>query len=359
MDKRIQWVDSLKGIAICAIVASHYTSEGLPDILAIMGSINKNGVQLFLLITSFLCFVSLEKKLPIVVWWKNKFLRLFPAFIMTNILCLVIRGGNTYWLGNQEYVTMWNLLSHIFLLHGFFPHYTNSIIGVEWYVGLIVIFYLLAPVVHRFINSIERAVLAFAIGTFGCYEINKYASMLAVNMEDAYIYLNYVGTFWIFAQLPVLLLGIVLYYVVKSNFIENIEHKKMVSISFMIMGIILLAGMMLDQNSLYGFSNVTLFGIAFSLVILSQVLYPWKSICNKCWKLLGQHSYVIYLMHVLFIHIYLTYFKITTENALFNWVVGYIIVVGVSLLSSLIWTNSVEKLLWRVTKEKERKNENQ
>lgn len=53
-----------------------------------------------------------------------------------------------------------------------------------------------------------------------------------------------------------------------------------------------------------GISNLFLFGCAFFVLIISQYLMPWKILDNIVLRKLGEHSYGIYLFHLLFIDLY-------------------------------------------------------
>ena len=134
MNTRNNWIDGMKGIAIIGVVMIH--SGG--TILGPVGALGQYGVQIFFLISSYLCFVSMDRAfkhrmdIRTVLWWiLRKFIRLIPLYYLSIIL-YVCWGNEGIWLGCENGITMWNVLSHFTFTHGFFPHYVNSIIGVEW-----------------------------------------------------------------------------------------------------------------------------------------------------------------------------------------------------------------------------------
>lgn len=239
----LSWVDSLKGIAICGVVMIHSGGAHLLGILGSIGFMGKNGVQLFFVISALLAYISLDrffydrksevKMKTIALWWKKKFVRLVPLWYLSILVC-TIYGGNHYWLGIEGHITVNNILSHVLFVHGFFPHYINSIIGVEWYLGNLVIFFIFVPFIYKYVDSLKKSVALFVGSTFFCNILNYYAVSFLPQTEDAYIYELYFSTTWIFAQLPVLMLGIVLYFILKKDIWENIKHKKIFSYAILI-----------------------------------------------------------------------------------------------------------------------------
>lgn len=55
-------INFYKGIAMLCVIATHAGAGSLPYKLGIIGANGARGVQLFFLISSYLAFVSFEKK---------------------------------------------------------------------------------------------------------------------------------------------------------------------------------------------------------------------------------------------------------------------------------------------------------
>lgn len=152
MEKRnIGYIDALKGLAILGVTMVHTGGSSLPGIFGRIGSSGARGVQLFFLISGMLAFSSLANFFPkrdeisffnIFTWYRKKIIRLIPMYYLAIICSMLTRSWSTYWLGNEGHVTIKNLLAHIFFVHGLFPHYTDSILGVDWYLGVLVIFFI-------------------------------------------------------------------------------------------------------------------------------------------------------------------------------------------------------------------------
>lgn len=112
---------------------------------------------MFFIISGMMTFDSIEKvyvrnnglKHCILKWFAKKILYFMPMYYMAIVLCLMITHGNEYWYGAESRVIIYNILSHLTFTNGLFPHYANSIIGVEWYLSTLVVFYVLLNLFRR------------------------------------------------------------------------------------------------------------------------------------------------------------------------------------------------------------------
>lgn len=80
----------------------------------------------------------------------------------------MIDTQGTYYLGTLPDVSWLNVLCNLFFIHGFYPYYTNSI-NANWFMGVLAVFYLLAPFMYRIINSLERAIIAICVTAFSAF----------------------------------------------------------------------------------------------------------------------------------------------------------------------------------------------
>ena len=361
------YIDSLKGIAVCSVIMIHSGGSGLPFIAERIINLGDRGVQCFFLISSFLAYTSLENTFQsspsfnfhkVISWWGKKILRLIPLYYLSILSSLLFleNHGNLYWLGSEGHVTLKNILAHLLLIHGFFPHYANSILGVEWYLGTLVIFYIMLPFIYKYINSLKKSIISFFISLILCLFIRKCLFLLIPAVDDSYIYECYIRTFCIFAQLPVLFMGIILFYLLKNIDIQIISARSRVLFSY---ALLLLSGIIIFQqayttpspNSLFKF---VLFGLIYSFIILSQYLYKCPLIDNVLFKTLGHFSYPIYLFHFLLLELYKKHMYLSTGNLAIDSCFRYIIIVISSLIIAFMldryfdkpinkWLNTIRK----------------
>ncbi|MCM1262435.1 MAG: acyltransferase [Butyrivibrio sp.] len=335
--RKYVWVDTLKGIAICGVVMCHCNNSDLPQYLSNIVFYGKNCVQLFFVLSAFLLFISYEKHSATEKdghWIAKKIIRLVPTYYIALAVSGILGGGMPYWLGSETQITTANVLAHILFLHGLFPHYINSIIGVEWYLGALVIFYVAVPFLYKKVNSIEKSVICF-IGTgIGCCLINFLLRKFVPDVIDSYIYSDYLNI-WFLAQLPVMILGILLFHCCKSQMLSKIRHRTLLSMTLFLFSLCMLSGMILDKNKLLGLSEVTLFGMWFFLIALSQYIKPIPFVNNIIFCKLGEYSYPIYLLHFQIISLYTKYIPGLVGNGVVGWLVKYVVVIATSFIIAL------------------------
>lgn len=269
-------------------------------------------------------------------WWKKKFIKLIPLYYLMIIICYLAEGGSSYWLGSEESISFFNVLSHVFFVHGLFPHYTDSIIGVEWYLGVLAIFYFLVPILYKYINSLEKSIGLFVISIPICYTVKEIAYRYLPAVEDTYIYTTYIDTFGIMAQLPVILLGIILYFIMLEFDLQNIKEKKIISYGLLIFALIMILGQAYQKNKLYMINGDTLFGLWFLCIALSQAIWRTPFIDNRIFRTIGKYSYPLYLIHFFLIHMLQKYWIFNIENIVLNWGVQYIIILCASMIISYV-----------------------
>ena len=131
-----------------------------------------------------------------------------PLYYVGMIVHLLVLDGSSYWLGSLPGVSALNILSHVLFLHGFYPYFCNSILNVEWYIGVLAMLYIIAPLLHKYIKGLHQAVCVFLITLV----LGNYLPLLENYslIPDKYVWGNFVGNFNILAQAPAINFGVVL-----------------------------------------------------------------------------------------------------------------------------------------------------
>lgn len=349
-EDNLEYVDALKGIAIIAVTLVHSGGGGLPGIWGRIGNDGARGVQMFFVISGMLAFRSLDhyyKHQDITIksalrWYVKKFLRIVPLYYLALLMSLVAKTWSPYWLGSEGHVTINNILAHIFLLHGLFPHYTDSILSVEWYLGCLWLFFLVSPLLFKYIDTLGKSVI---FGVFLYIVQPLLSAKLAVVVpigEDSQIYDAYVGTFGPPKQFLVYMFGIILYFVIKRLKDLNIDCITALSYALLIFGIIALYGQVNDASTIYRLSRDEMFGLWFFVIILSQALHSSRLIVNPVFKIFGKYSYGIYLFQFVWLKSYDRYINYSGKN---DGEVRFLISLAVLLGISYILTSFFEKPL--------------
>lgn len=220
----IGWIDGLKGISILGIILTHYPhlDYEFMDVIACSGA---RCVQFFFVISSFLIFQSLYRKFGDnnisffegSKWFIRRLILLMPMYYLAIIIGLLVNEhGIRYYLGSIDNVSVINIISHFLFLHGFSPYYVNSIIGVEWYVGVLVMIYILAPYMFNKIKTLKKAVSVCIISFIIC----RCAQSLLCSLNylpDDYLFNIYFTNFSILGQFPIVMLGVIFYFLYKDK----------------------------------------------------------------------------------------------------------------------------------------------
>jgi peptidoglycan/LPS O-acetylase OafA/YrhL len=334
------------------------------------GLILANGskcVQLFFIISAYLVYISLDhyykNRTEAITfssmgkWWARKFLRLIPMYYIALAVYAPIAPRFNGWLGSEGHVTIANFISHMLFLNGLIPHYANSILGVEWYLGVLGIFYMIAPFIYKFVNSFEKAVVFFIITLLGSSYINDfgYAHIPMVTDEvDSQIYSSFFGTHWIVTQLPTLAIGILIYFIIRSNAFANIKQRKILSLALFIYSVFMLIAEMHGYTAIYRTSIYTVFGACFAGILISQVLWSYKILDNPVFRTLGKYSFPIYLVHYALILCYNKLLPTLTGNNIIDWIIKYVVILaaalGIGYLATKLYDKPVYKKLCSVLK---------
>ncbi|WP_026653819.1 acyltransferase family protein [Butyrivibrio proteoclasticus] len=353
-DERYVWVDSLKGIAILGVIMIHSGAMSVGGIIGKIGQYGSSFVQAFFVISAFLTWKSLDiigREMTIrtgIKWVAKKLLSLVPMYYMAIFLYLFLVGGNHYWAGDKNPLSVFSILVHLLFLHGLFPKYCDCILGVEWYLGVLSIFYFIAIPLHKVIKNFPRSLCFFVITSI----VSNHLSILACGYYEAngyaYIYQQYYNNFSIIAQLPTLTLGIVLYYLLQfdlNKYLKKKNIKCILSCASIVLATLVLKyfGVVDSFIPIFTLTVPTLFALVFTIYIFGQDLYSIPILNNRMLSYIGKNSLGIYLFHVLIIYIYDCVIHYSFGLVAVDWFMKYLVVVFISTMISVI----LNKLLSR------------
>lgn len=336
------WIDAVKGIAIFGVVLVHSMGGAeLPFVLNEISMIGEKGVQIFFMVAAYLAYRSFEKNKKdgsgIWNWLGSRIKRMAPAYYLALVIQLIFWGGSPHWMGSAGKITIGNIVGHILFLHGFSPYYINSILGVEWYLADYAILILLTPILYKVINNFSRSMAFFVVSSIGSY----FSIILMRNwtiIPDTYLWDIYIGSFGFLIQLPVIALGIMLYFIINNVSVEvNCKQKKLLSYALLI-GAMYCIVIMLAGVSFKGLTIQTVYGGILFFFVLSQAIYACPLIDNCFWRTLGKNSYTIYLFHYFFIMGYNILFSQYVDSSIKTWATRLLFVWGISFLLILFLT---------------------
>ncbi len=340
--KRLDFLEALRGISIIPIIFFHCGSSSLGGIWSQAGNLFTTGLSMFLVISGLLTFSSLErlkeKNGSIKGWYLNKYFRLFPLYYLAIIVAMVAKTYNPYWLGTENGVTVGNIITHVLFLHDLFPHYSNSILSVEWYLGALVVYYAFSPLLFKFIDSFEKSIIAMVVTLLAIPPVNLLLFKVFPVASDPMIYEAYKTSIGPVNSFPAFMMGIVLFFAVDKLGSRKIGYRKLLSVSLLLISAFLIWGQVVGANSLYHMSTMTMNGIWCSLVIISLCICDNVVIDNPVFRFIGRYSYAMYLYHMIFVLLYNRY--VGAERYI---LLKFLLTVVVMLVVGALLTEFVDK----------------
>ena len=301
--KKINYLDSLRGIAIIGVVMIHVSLYGkvpLPNFLNALVSKGMRGVQLFFMVSAFTLYLSYNyhithEKNHLKNFYLRRFFRIAPMYFIGIIYYLFQDGlGERYYLGDQDCITKYNILSNFTFIHGFNPYWINSVVPGGWSIAIEMTFYLIFPLIFHKIKSLNNAFKLFFFSMISslllAFIFHKFQLIPSKELWSEYL------VFYFPSQFPVFSIGIVAYFLV-------IEKQKINSISpiYLIFFIVMLLLQLGYGNYLF-FSNHILFSLAFlgAIVMISKVNFTL--FVNPITNFIGKLSFSLYLVHFAVLH---------------------------------------------------------
>ena len=238
-------------------------------------------------------------------WSLVHVLAMLPVYYVSLVAaCIIYRGeGYAYWLGGRS-VSAGNVASHFLGLFGLNPYWINSLIGVEWYLGDLFLFYLLVPLIRGRLKDLRSTGLALAGSAATSLMLTAAAKLfLAEQIAGSPVVEAYILNFCLVQQLPVFLLGAALYYMIpeiRAGWNDTVCRR----IAALCM-IAAAGGMIFLMYFGTGPLPVALVsGVVFGLFFAGVRLFPAGHGKASFLAQIGRVSYGIYLFHFLLLQVF-------------------------------------------------------
>ena len=203
--KQVNGISLLRIVAVCMILTVHFgQSLPFPAFLHTLIAWCQHGVQLFFLISGFLIFKSLRNDSSTKNFYRKRVLRILPSYWTIIVLNIILFGVILHTMPKDELHLGW--WRYFLFLQTFLP--TSNIeawnnLSALWTMSAFGMFYLLAPVFYRLMNTYKKACMTifFAIGISVTFtKVMHICAERSVYQES----LNYlagkspIAVFWIF-----------------------------------------------------------------------------------------------------------------------------------------------------------------
>ncbi|MFZ4107331.1 acyltransferase family protein [Flavobacterium sp.] len=344
MSERLNYINSIRGIAILGVIMVHTSQFGnfaVPKIVASVISNGARGVQLFYLASAFTLFLSFKnrfskEKFPIRNFFLRRFFRIAPMYYLGICYFIFQDGlGPRNWLGDQNHITYFNIISNFTFLHGFYPYWINSLVPGGWSIGVEMMFYACLPLLFLNVKSINQAFNLFIISIFIKAVLHlffrKFQLISDDNLWNQYLFLYFPS------QFPVFCLGIFLYFsVIEKESLKNISGK-----SIFILSILLIINFSIGTEFL--FQNHIIFGILFTIFTVALSKFQFILFVNRFMNYIGEISFSMYLVHfaVLYWCAKLNFIDYVNDGII-NYMIRFSIITSFTILISSILYRTIE-----------------
>ena len=353
MKRRESWIDSLKGLLILVVIMPHCGLYDLPGKVGVLCGFGRYFILPFFILSSYLSFGSYRRYLSEgktwATWLFHRIVRLCPLYFCA-LLPAFFMGGRSFWHGGEQGISFFNVLTHLTFTNGFFPYYCNSILGVEWYIAALVVFYLFVPLLSKLVNSFERSIILLLSSVF----ISSFLIRIIVRHYAAMemdVVVRYFQQFSFWAEIPILSMGICLYYA--KPFLNRLREKnnRILAIVILISSLVLLYGQAFSKSYLYRVEELYLSGVFMLGFVLAFFIGNFKVLSNPILAFIGRHSYPIYLFHILFIDCFDWASQGVAMSVSFGCmglIVKYVVVLAITLAFSILSVKYVEEPFLRL-----------
>jgi peptidoglycan/LPS O-acetylase OafA/YrhL len=253
--------------------------------------------------------------------------------------------GPRYWA--PDGVTTTDVALTALFANGWSPSAINSIIPGGWSVAIETTFYLLLPLCFLWVRSLGSAVLVTVVALIARYELCAWQMRTLqphFTESQQYLPLAFSWELWLPAQLPVFMLGIVLFFVR-----ERVQNKQLGLASCLLVGSVVLIAASHDVFPDRFISNAFLAGIGFVLMALALIDNEVPFLNNALLRKVGEVSFSIYLLHHLVMHFGAQY-VIKVLNVLnlgtsgdLSYAIAFAIIASASTLVSMLTFRFVEQ----------------
>ena len=308
---KIEYFALLRGIAILMIIFTHiHQVFQLPLILSMIPRFGQMGCQVFFLISGFFAYKSLTPiiengntlgKDSILKYYQKRLKRIAPGYWLTILLSILLAIISIHLTGSNDTgisTKTSDIAINVLLLNGLAPTMANNhVVRGGWFVGTLVIFYVLTPLLFYFYQKLNKITLIIPAITF----VLSAAFLIGLSFIDkkftcwnnSFYYFSFVN------QLPCFLLGFSLCDLYLKDKIDTISHPVTKGILLATISIVLFyIGYWRYNNIVYA---IVPFIWTLSVFYLSCVLIKMEintnSQINKTIIKFGEIDFAIMLIH--------------------------------------------------------------
>ena len=306
MNKKLTFVEALRGYAILGVVLTHSTQKmtDLPQWLNNIGLQGSRGVQLFFIVSAFTLFYSLARKyetgsIEIKDFFVRRFFRIAPAFYFAFVFyfCFAIGMNQLGSTGITNDYTVGKILSTLTFTGLLNPEWLYSLVPGGWSISAEMLFYLFVPLFFMLVRKVSSAIYlvgaTLIISGLSTFSVLHFDVLGGGNLRENYLF------YWFPNQLSVFCLGILLFYLLKDKRSQGSVNKNQLKSNILILFSIVCIGILSIMGGVGGpyFPSHFLFGIGFVILAYGLGMREKHFLVNRFIIFIGQISFSMYLIH--------------------------------------------------------------
>jgi peptidoglycan/LPS O-acetylase OafA/YrhL len=324
------------------IHVSQWTAPKNP-FLAVVADNGALGVQLFFIASALTIFLSLNSRQskessPTRNFFIRRFFRIAPMFYLA-ILVFTIMARPSASTG----ISWWFIPLTAAFLHGWLPDTINSVVPGGWSIAVEFTFYLITPLLFRWIKNIRSALLFIALSIPLGWSLTRLAASFFITFyPEKYYFVVYTFTQqWFFTNLPVFAVGILTYLLFQKY--KDLQDRRL-GYTLLALAVILMVAFLSVSTYEDLLTRYFLSAVAFSFLTFGLYFSNSGVLLNPAIQWIGKLSFSMYLVHFLVLKIITPFFPqgiLRGGNKGFLLAFGMVLVVTVAF--SLITYFVIEK----------------
>lgn len=333
--ERLKWIDALRGYGALAVLMCHLIQRLIANNLIVSNSVTHyllNGaraVQLFFIISGLTTFLSLDgssgggyKRYVI-----KRYLSIFPHYILAIVLYYIVGRGFSLLstATGMVRISFLGIVLNVLGLNSLSATFINSVVPGGWYIGVIWIYYLIAPLIYKIVRNTDRASICVGVAllirvVFHLFCSRFISDPLVVDWADM----------WILNQFVFIAIGQFLYFVL-------LKQDTYVGITGQVTLLVTVLYVTFQKDSLIFWALI--------FVVLIYIIVNTESpvIVNRFALIFGKYSLELYLLHnaVLF---YVCNNMIAINNSYIMIGITFIVSVILTFIFGVAMNKSISKI---------------
>ncbi len=257
----------LMGWAILWIMMLHFTFNQIKP-LGFIAQYGFAGVEIFMLVSGFGLYYSLDKDHHIIRFYKKRLLRIFPTYYILGVIASILLFSD-------------NFLSYLFR-YTTIGFWTGEVYW-EWYIPSIVVLYLVSPLLKNLIDRYLYIVGGVALCTLGLayYLVNKDQIL-----DRSHFFFLY--------RIPAFIFGMIC-----ANWVKNSISSKYFFI-ILALGLPFFVYLFPLHHQVYNYKYFSLIFLLPCFLLVFLMISKAIKIVNPILSQMGRASFEIYLIQCIF-----------------------------------------------------------